>query len=67
MVNVLPLAEIDPISGNSPETLDYVRCDCCSEAAYHDGWAGNPERAFYEVLGEGGLVVCGNCVPELGD
>jgi hypothetical protein len=59
---------IDPIAGDTVETVHYVSCDFCFETACEDIWAGKRDekdwREFYR-LHPGLEVCCGNCLDGL--
>jgi hypothetical protein len=67
VVNVI-LSEVEPIRGDSYETVGYTTCDFCFQNATDElNWPcdWSQVRRFYELLGEAGCIVCENCLPAL--
>lgn len=59
MIDIIGLFEIDPIKGDSPETLGFRSCDLCGGSCPDDGFG--HWRTFYHDPREG-LDVCEHCV-----
>ncbi len=64
MATVTTIEEVDWLYTDHRGDPNYRRCDCCSEAGYHDLWVNRPMRTFYRIMPEC-LCVCEDCLPDL--